>query len=75
MLSAVAAHSNIGQRLSWFCPAIIIGGDNHAPLHLLGLFLDGLSEQRWINGSEIEAYRAEYQSFVQQMRQLERSST
>ena len=55
--------------------AIIIGGDNHAPLHLLGLLLGGLFERGWIEGSEIEACRAEYQSFVQEQRQLERSST
>ena len=42
VLSTVAARSKIGQGLSCFCLAIIIGGDNHAPLHLLGLLLDGL---------------------------------
>ena len=49
--------------------------DDHAPLHLLGLLLDGLQERGCIKGSEIEARRAEYQSFVQEQRQLERSST
>ena len=75
MLSPVAAHSKIGQGLSCFCPAIIIGGDDHAPLHLLGFLLDGLSDRGWIKGSEVEACRAEYQSSVQEQRQLERSST
>ena len=42
-----------------FCPAIIIGGDNHAPLHLLRFLLDGLLERMWIKGSEIGACRAE----------------
>ena len=68
VLSAVAARSKIGQGLSCFCPEIIIGGDDHAPLHLLGLLLDALVERRWIKGSEIEACRAEYQSFVQEQR-------
>ena len=74
VLSTVTARSKIGQGLSCFCPAIIIGGDNHAPLHLLGLLLDGLFDRGWIKGSEIEVCRAGYQSFVQEQRQLERSS-
>ena len=74
VLSTVAARSKIGQGLSCFCPAIIIGGDDHAPLQILGLLLDGLLERGWIKGSEIEACRAEYQSFVLEQRQLERSS-
>ena len=75
LLSTAAARSKIGQGLSCFCPAIIIGGDDHAPLHLLGLLLDRLLERGWIKGSDIEACRAGYQSFVQEQRQLERSST
>ena len=75
VLSTVAARSKIGQGLSCSCPAIVIGGDEHAPLHLLGLLFDGLLERGWVKGSEIEACRSEYQSFVQEQRQLERSST
>ena len=75
VLLTVATRSKIGQGLGCFSPAIIIGGDDHAPLHLLDLLLDGLLESGWIKGSEIEACRAEYQSFVQEQRQLERSST
>ena len=37
--------------------------------------LDGLLEKGWVQGNEIESCRAEYQSFVQEQRQLERSST
>ena len=62
VLSTVAARSKIGQGLSCFFSAIIIGGDNHAPLHLLGLLLDGLLDRGWVKGSEIEACRSEYQS-------------
>ena len=75
VLSTVAARSKLGQGLSCFCPAIVIGGYNRAPLHLLGLLVDGLLERGWVKGSEIEACRSEYQSFVQEQRQLERSST
>ena len=75
VLSTVAARSKIGQGLSCFCPAIITGGDDHASLHLLGFLLDGLLDRGWVKGSEIEACRSEYQSFVQEQRQLERSST
>ena len=74
-LSTVTARSKIGQGLSCFCPVIIIGGDNHAPLHLLGFLLDGLLDRGWVMGSEIEACRWEYQSFLQEQRQLEPSST
>ena len=68
VLSTVAARSKVGQGLSCFCPAIITGGDNHAPLHLLGVLLDALLDCGWVKGSEIEACRAEYQSFVQEQR-------
>ena len=71
VLSTVAARSKIGQGLSCFCPAIVIGGDDHAPLHLLGFLLDGLLDHGWVKGSEIEACRSEHQSFVQEHRQLE----
>ena len=64
VLSTVAAPSRTGQGLSCFCPAIIIGGDDHAPLHLPGLLLYGFLERGLIKGSDIEACRAEYQSFV-----------
>ena len=75
VLSTVAARSVIGQGLSCFCPAIAVGGDDVAPLQLFNKLLDGLLEKGWTRGSEVEACRAEYQSFVQEQRQLERSST
>ena len=75
VLSTVAARSVIGQGLSCFCPAIVVAGDDVAPLQLFNKLLDGLLEKGWIRGSEVEACRAEYQSFVQEQRQLERSST
>ena len=75
VLSTVAARSVIGHGLSCFCPAIVVGGDDVAPLQLFNKLLDGLLEKAWTKGSEIEACRVEYQSFVQEHRQLERSST
>ena len=75
VLLTVGARSVIGQGLSCFCPAIVVGGDNVAPLQLFNKLLDGLLEKCWTRGSEVEACRAEYQSFVEEQRQLERSST
>ena len=75
VLSTVAARSVIGQGLSCFCPAIVVGGDDVAPLQLFNKLLDGLLEEGWTKGSEVEACRAEYQSFVQEQRQLQQSST
>ena len=75
VLSTVVARSKVGQGLNCFCPAIIIGGNDHAPLHLLGLLLAGFLERGWIKGSEIQARRAEYQSVAQEQRLQERSST
>ena len=75
VLSIVAARSVIGQGLSCFCLAIVVGGDDVVPLQLFNKLLDGMLEKDWTKGSEVEACRAEYQSFVQEQRQLERSST
>ena len=74
-LSTVASRSVIGQSLSCFCPAIVVGGDDIAPFQLFNKLQDGLLEKSWTKGSEVEACRAEYQSFVHEQRQLERSST
>ena len=51
VLSTVAARSVIGQGLSCFCPAIVVGGDNVAPLKLLNKLLDGLLEKGWRRGA------------------------
>ena len=75
VLSTVVARSVIGQCLSCFCPAIVVGGDDVALLQLFNKLLDGLLEKGWTRGSEVEACRTEYQSFVQEQRQLELSST
>ena len=75
ILSTVAARSVIGQGISCFCPAIVVGGDDVVPLQIFNKLLDGLLEKGWARGSEVEAFWAEYQSFVQEQRQLERSST
>ena len=75
VLSTVAARSSIGQGLSCFCPPVLIGGDDHAPLQLFDLLLDGLLAKGWVRGGDMEACKSEYQSFVQEQRLLERSST
>ena len=75
ILSTVAARSTIGQGLSCFCPPVMIGGDDHAPLQLFDLLLDGLLAKGWVRGRDMEACKSEYQSFVQEQRQLERTST
>ena len=75
VLSSVASRSVMGKGLSCFCPAIVDGGDDVAPFQLFNKLLDGLLEKSWTGASQVEACRAEYQSFVQEERQLERSST
>ena len=45
VLSTVAARSVIGQGLSCFCPAIVVGGDDVAPSQLFNKLLDGLLEK------------------------------
>ena len=50
VLSDVAARSVIGQGLSCFCPAIVVGGDVVAPLQLLNKLLGGLLEKGWTRG-------------------------
>ena len=75
VLSTVAARSSIGQGLSCFCPPVLIGGDDRAPLQLFDLLLDGLLAKGWVRGGDMEACKSEYQSFVQEQRLLERTST
>ena len=75
VLSTVAARSSIGQGLSCFCLPVLVGGDDHAPLQLLDLLLDGLLAKLWVRGGDKEACKSEYQSFVQEQRLLERTST
>ena len=59
VLSTVASRSVIGQGLSCFCPAIVVGGDDVSPFQLFNTkLLDGLLEKGWITGSEVEACRA-----------------
>ena len=75
ILSTVAARSKLGQGVSCFCPEIILGGDDHSAFFLHGQLLDGLVECGWEKGSNVEACKAEIQSFVREQRQLERHST
>ena len=51
VLSTVAARSVIGQGLGCFCPAIVVDGDDVAPLQLFNKLLDGLLEKSWTRGS------------------------
>ena len=75
VLSTVAARSAIGQGLSCFCPSVLIGGDDHAPLQLFDLLLYDLLAKGGVRDGDMEACKSEYQSFVQEQRQLERTST
>ena len=75
IFSTVAARSKLGQGVSCFCPEIILGGDDHSAFFLQGQLLDGLVECGWEKGSNVEACKAEFQSFVREQRQLERHST
>ena len=71
VLSTIAARSKLGQGVSCFCPEIIIRGDDHSAFFLFGQLLDGLVECGWEKGSTVEACKAEFQSFVNDQRQLE----
>ena len=71
VLSTFAASSKLGQGVSCFCPEIIIGGDDHSAFFLFGQLLDGLSSCGWEKGSTIEACKVEFQSIVNDLRQLE----
>ena len=71
VLPTVAARSQLGQGVSCFCPEIIIGGDDHSAFFLFRHLLDGLIACRWEKGSNLEACKAEFQSFVNYQRQLE----
>ena len=45
VLPTVASRSVIGQGLSCFCPAILVGGNDVAPFQLFTKLLDGLLEK------------------------------
>ena len=75
VLSTVAARSVIGQGLCCFCLLIVLGGNDHAPMQLLDMLLDGLPEKGWAGGADMEACKSAYQPFAQEQRQLERTST
>ena len=75
ILSTVAARSKLGQRVSCFCPEIILGGDDHSAFFLYGQILGGIVECGLEKRSNVEACKAEFQSSVREQRQLERHST
>ena len=57
VLSTVAARSVIGQGLSWVCPAIVVGGDDVAPLQLFNKLLGGLLEKGWPGETKLRRAR------------------
>ena len=73
--STVAARSTIGQGVCCFCPEIILGSDDHSAFFLYGQLLDELVDCGWEKRSNVEACKAEFQSFVREQRQLECHST
>ena len=75
ILLTVAARSKLGQGVGCFCPEVFLGGDDHSAFFLYGQLLDGLVDCGWEKGSNVEACKAEFQSFVREQRQLERRST
>ena len=66
---------SLDNGLAAFCPEIVNGGVNYTLYHLFGQLLDGLMELGWFRGSAVEASKTEYQSFVQDQRQLGLTST
>ena len=60
-----------GSGRELLLPEIIIGGDDHSAFFLFGQLLDGLVECGREKGSTVEACKAEFQSFVNDQRQLE----
>ena len=71
VLPTVAAHSSVGQGLSFFCSEVIIGGDDSSVFHLFGKLLDELLELGGVRGSKIELAKAEFYSSVREQRQVE----
>ena len=55
VLSTVASRSIIGQCLSYFCPAVVLGVDDVAPFQLFNKLLDRLLEKGSTRGSKVEA--------------------
>ena len=45
LVSIVASRPVIGQGMSYFCPAFLVGGDDVAPFQLFNKLLDGLWEK------------------------------
>ena len=75
VLSTVAIQSVVGRRMSCFCLPIVVVGDNHIILELFGMMFYRLFEKGWLKGTEMESCISDNQSFVQEQRQLEWTST
>ena len=71
VLSTVAERSMLGQGINCFCPEVIIAGVNHSAFFLFRRLLDDLIACGWEKVSNLEACKADFQSFVNDQRQLE----
>ena len=71
MLSTVAARFLVGQGLTCFSPVILVGGDDYSAFYLFGQLIDGLLNLGWVKGSDVEAAKVEFHSFVREQRQIE----
>ena len=71
VLSTVAARSKLGQGVSCFCPEITIGCDDHSAFFLFGQLFEGLVACGWEKGCTVEDCKADFQSLVNEQRQLE----
>ena len=74
ILSTVAARSLVGEGGSCLSPVILVGGDNYSAFYLFGQPIDVFLNFGWVKGSDIEAAKAEFHSFVCEQRQIEQSS-
>ena len=69
VLSTVAARLQAGQRFSFLCTSILIGGEDQDTFHFLHRkLLHELMANSWVMSSELEACMAEAKPIVQQHR-------
>ena len=71
ILSTLDDRPLVEQGLSCFYAFIVIGGDDHSAFYLFRQRLDGLLEIGWLRGSDNEAAKVEFHSFVREQRRVE----